>query len=451
MEIFKLPDVGEGLTEADIVEWRVAVGDTVAVNDVLVEIETAKSLVELPSPFAGTIHKLFAEVGDTVLVGEDLIGIGDSATAGDESESNGDSAVAADKPLVGSGPKNEATRRRARKKPATPAHPSTASQKPDPAPESAPEQAPSPTPATTVVLAKPPVRYFAKTQGVDLAQVTPTGPRGDVTRADVEGFLNQSTPAGATATSGRTRAQAQATDPRAIVARTPVKGVRKATANAVMQSYSQAPHVSVFKDVDITRSMEFLAQLKASPSWEGIKVSPMILAIRAMVRAATIYPQFNSLWESGTADGQPDEIVQYQHVNVAVAAATPRGLIVPVIPQADLLSLKDTARAMMELTSRAREGKTQPAELAGGTVSITNFGSLGLDAGTPILTPGHTAIVGLGKGSKKPWVVDDQIVPRTVLTLGGSFDHRVVDGAEIATYLGEIAAVLAEPAVLLDE
>ena len=442
---FPLPDVGEGLTEAEIVAWKVKPGDQVNVNQVLVEIETAKSLVELPSPFAGIVTELLAEEGATVEVGTPIIRV-DSAggtielqAPANDSESLGavsDPAHMAEKEegsgsvLVGYGSKggHGATRRR-RPGAAVPTPDAAgASVAPVPAARTAPRRPGS------QVLAKPPIRKLAKDLDVDLAQVTATGPGGEVLREDVirqaqqaSVFRNIQTPAW----------------PAEREERIPVKGVRKATAQAMVASAFTAPHVSVFTDVNATRTMEFVKRLKASPDFAGVRVSPLLVMAKAIIWAVRRNPTVNSSWTD-------EEIIVRHYVNLGIAAATPRGLIVPNIKDAQNLSLLELAQSLEQLTLTAREGKTQPPAMAGGTITVTNLGSFGMDTGTPILNPGEVAIVALGAIKQKPWVVDGEVRPAYVTTVGASFDHRVVDGDVASRFTADVASVLEEPALLLD-
>ena len=488
-QIFPLPDVGEGLTEAEILSWKVAVGTEVAINDVLVEIETAKSVVELPSPFAGTVEALLVAEGETVEVGTPIIRIpgGDNApaTPAAPAAAEAESGTA----LVGSGPKADAVKRRARKRPASAAQPAQAAAAPvapavqapvahtpadsanrnqgllselaerasrfventplnsvvqrlapepaaAPAPTLAPEQVPH-----RPTLAPPPVRLAAKELGVDLANVTATGARGQVTKQDLMNYvahLSDVQHSGA-----RQPFWQPAATPGDRIERIPVRGVRKATAKAMVASAFSAPHVSIFVDVDASRTMEFVKRLKKSRHFEGVKVTPLLVLAAAVIWAAERNPQVNATWT--------DSEIQIKHfMNLGIAAATPRGLMVPNIKDAQELSLRELAIALNNLTTRAREGKTQPAEMANGTLTITNIGSLGIDTGTPIINPGEVAIVAFGTIKQKPWVVDGEVIPRWVTTLGGSFDHRVVDGDLSARFMADVAAILEEPALLLD-
>tara|TARA_R110002126_G_scaffold14161_39_gene60229 strand:+ start:44 stop:904 length:861 start_codon:yes stop_codon:yes gene_type:complete len=284
------------------------------------------------------------------------------------------------------------------------------------------------------VIAKPPIRKLAKDLDVDLANVTPTGLAGEITRDDVirqaeqaSVFRNLETPEW-----GDEREE-----------RIPVKGTRKATAAAMVKSKFTAPHVSVFTDVNATRTMEFVKRLKANPEFAGVKVSPLLIAAKALMWAIRRNPTVNSTWTD-------KEIVVHHFVNLGIAAATPRGLIVPNIKDAQDLSLRELAEALEKLTLTARDGKTSPAEMSGGTITITNLGSFGVDTGTPILNPGEVSILVLGAIKQKPWVVDGEVRPAYVTTVGGSFDHRVVDGDVVSRFIADVASVLEEPALLLD-
>jgi pyruvate dehydrogenase E2 component (dihydrolipoamide acetyltransferase) len=425
---FLLPDAGEGLTEAEIVSWKVAVGDRVSVNQVIVEIETAKSLVELPSPFDGVVEAILVDEGVTVAVGTPIIAVATAAspaetpvTDPDTTDTITDTAASVsseDKPgavLVGYGLKGAVTSRRASGRRAL-AETSPAAHAPG------------------TVLAKPPVRKLAKDLEVDLASVTATGPIGEVTRDDVlrqasqvSVFRNLQTPDWS-----QDREE-----------RIPVKGVRKAIATAMVSSAFSAPHVGVFVDVDATRTMEFVKRLKASTDFAGVKVSPLLIIAKAIIWAVRRNPTVNAQWTD-------EEIIVKHFVNLGIAAATPRGLIVPNIKDAHDLSLLELAQAIEQLTTTARDGKTQPAEMANGTITITNIGVFGMDTGTPILNPGEVAIVALGTIKQKPWVVDGEVRARYVTTLGASFDHRVVDGDVASRFLADVASIVEEPALLLD-
>ncbi|EFG48098.1 2-oxo acid dehydrogenase acyltransferase (catalytic domain) [Brevibacterium mcbrellneri ATCC 49030] len=451
---FNLPDVGEGLTEADVVSWKVGPGDTVTVNQILVEIETAKSLVELPSPQAGTIEAILVEEGETVEVGTPIVRFGgaqgvatpNTAEGAEQNQSAGDEESGPN--LVGYGTKASSTKRRPRKGGATPAAATSAKAEPAPAPAqgasatatSAPAETRASTPSKP--LAKPPVRKLAKDRGFDLGEVTPTGPNGQITREDV---LNH----GTTSAQGAAESHAQTAAPVGSGAldgteeRIPFKGVVKFMAQAMVDSAFTAPHVTEFVDVDVTETMNLVRKFKANETLgEGVKVSPLLILSKAVCWAVTRNPRINS-----ALDG--DSIVVKKYVNLGIAAATPRGLIVPNIKNAHAMGLSELATELGELTRTARAGKTTPADQAGGTISITNIGVFGIDTGTPIINPGEAAILAFGQIRKRPWVVGDDIVPREITTLGVSADHRVVDGEVISKFLADVARAMEDPTLLL--
>ena len=452
---FNLPDVGEGLTEAEIVSWKVKPGDTVGINQVIVEIETAKSLVELPCPFAGVVSELLANEGDTVEVGKPIISVtvvgavvgsatasidpaaaASSAAAAHSTVSDTAASVSAEEKqpnLVGYGSAGHgSSRRRGR-----------TSSNVLPAQTAATAALPVAAATTAMpiikvndesIIAKPPVRKLAKDLGVDLGSVNPTGTAGEVTREDVLAAASQ-------ASVFRNLSTPQA--PSAREERIPVKGVRKAIATAMVQSAFTAPHVSIFVDVDATRTMEYVKRLKASTDFAGVKVSPVLIMAKAMIWAVRRNPTVNSTWTD-------EEIIVHNFVNFGVAAATPRGLIVPNIKDADKMSMLELAKALEQLTYTARDGKTTPADMRDGTITLTNIGVFGVDTGTPILNPGEVGIVALGSIRPKPWVVNNEIQVRQVTTIGATFDHRVVDGDVASRFVQDVASIIEEPALLLD-
>ncbi len=436
---FNLPDPGEGLTEADLVTWRVAVGDVVKVNDMVVEVETAKSLVELPIPFAGTVIELLAAEGDTVEVGSPIIvvetGEGDEAAAAaapaasePDSSPQGDGDESAGPNLVGYGAKAGSTRRRARK-----GAPTMVPEVRAPASLEGPPAAPV-TGERARALAKPPVRKLAKDLGVDLASVTPSGDGGIVTRADVE----------AAASGEVTAPEVRGTSPEGSETRIPIKGVRRMTAQAMVDSAFTAPHVTEFVTVDVTATMDLVDRLKRDRAFRDVKVTPLLVVAKALCLAIRRNPEVNASWDEAA-----QEIVIRRDVNLGIAAATPRGLVVPNIKGADSKPLRELADAMAQLVATAREGKTPPADFAGGTVTITNVGVFGVDTGTPILKPGEAAILAFGAVRRMPWVVErdgvEEIVPRWVTQLALSFDHRMVDGELGSKVLADVAALLHDP------
>jgi 2-oxoisovalerate dehydrogenase E2 component (dihydrolipoyl transacylase) len=474
---FRLPDVGEGLTEAEIVKWHVRAGDQVVVNQTIVEIETAKAVVELPCPYAGVVSSLMADEGATVDVGTPIISVdvspgsgGAPADGGQDREATA-AAVAAEHAaitqtaahdlvppppveaatepgmhgspapkqkeerqavLVGYGVKLGTTTRRARKTPASRGtNGSAASTVTAPAGR-------DPVPAERVqALAKPPVRKLAKDLGVDLATLAGggTGPNGSITRDDV-----QQAAAGA----GRPAPQAavRADGPREE--RIAIRGVRKHTAAATASSAFTAPHVTEFLQVDVTETMAAVARLKELPDFEGQRVSPLLLVARALLIAAARHPMINASW-----DQDAQEIVVKHYVNLGIAAATDRGLVVPNIKDAHAMSLPELGRALGELAATARSGRASVADLQGGTITITNVGVFGVDAGTPILTPGEAAILAFGQVRDTAWVHQGELAIRKVTTLSLSFDHRVVDGDLGSAVLRDVGAMLADPLRML--
>ena len=509
MPTYSLPDPGEGLVEAEIVTWKVKEGDQVKTNDIVVEVETAKSLVELPIPYDGVVRKLLVAEGDMVEVGNPIIDIddgeggdadggdadaaaseaGDAVVAGDAETDDADDgraedliptvtdeksepeqsdaapkAAAAEAPkreanLVGYGPSVGATTRRRRRGQA-------------PAADAEPQEA-KPRP-----LAKPPVRKYAKDRGVDLAQVQATREDGVISRADIDAYVSGSSTSAAESTSPMApeSTAASAPVPTASTAaapasaapaatggdtaytppvfdrsgpretRTPVKGVRKMTANAMVGSAFTAPHVTEFITVDVSATMELVERLKSDRQFRDLKVSPLLILAKALVVAIRRNPGVNTVWDEAAG-----EIVQRHYLNLGIAAATPRGLIVPNIKDADQMDLAQLAEAMQDLVVTARAGRTQPAQMSGGTITITNVGVFGIDTGTPIINPGESAIICFGAVRRQPWVVtaadgSETIEPRWITQLAVSFDHRLIDGELGSRFLADVAALLHDPA-----
>jgi 2-oxoisovalerate dehydrogenase E2 component (dihydrolipoyl transacylase) len=435
---FRLPDVGEGLTEAEILGWSVAVGDEVKVNQVLVEIETAKAAVELPSPFAGVVRDLLVQAGSTVDVGTPIISIetADAEPAAPAARSGSTAQETKREPvLVGYGVAESSTKRRTRSKSGhSPATEVVVPVEPVVKPvEPVVEVVAKP----TYVLAKPLVRKLAKDLGVDLTTITPEREDGVITREQVE--------RAAAPVSAVSRPIVPAGETR----RVPVKGVRKATAAAMVASAFTAPHVTEFLTLDVTRTMKLVARLKELPDYADVKVSPLLLVAKALIAGVARHPEVNASWDEAA-----QEIVIHGAVNLGIAAATPRGLIVPNIKAADRLPLRELAVALGQLTATAREGKTALEDLTGGTITITNVGVFGVDTGTPILNPGEAAILAFGAIKRQPWVVTGKkgrarIKPRWVTTLGLSFDHRLIDGELGSKFLRDVGRVLEDPVASL--
>jgi len=457
---FRLPDVGEGLTEAEIVTWHVKPGDLVEDGQVIVDIEAAKGVVELPSPWDGVVTRLLAEEGQTVDVGAPIIAIqvgaaaGEPAASGSAQADNAERAVvtppapadqsASGEPpqrqavLVGYGVKASATTRRARKVTAgrtetaevptlqdTPAEPGT---------------------GTARALAKPPVRKLAKDLGISLAELTGSGPDGSITRDDVHRAASDTTARSAEIVNGNGAAAATspAAPSRGGETRIPVRGVRKHMAAAMVASAFTAPHVTEFLQVDVTETMAALRRVRDLPEFSGLRVSPLLFVARALVVAAGRHPLINSSWDEAA-----QEIVVKGYVNLGIAVASDRGLLVPNVKDAGRLSLPELARGLQDLAETARSGKATPADLSGGTITITNVGVFGVDGGTPILTPGEAAILAFGQVRDVPWVVDGQLAVRAACTLSLSFDHRVVDGELGSAVLRDVGAMLSDPVRML--
>lgn len=442
---FHLPDVGEGLTEAEIVTWKVSVGDVVALNQPLVDIETAKATVELPSPYEGTVLALFAEPGDVVDVGTAIISIdvgGDDA-APDAASSD---AAAASEPaartavLVGYGVATEAAPSRRHRRGAAGA--------PPPAPPAAPPPAvTAPSAPALAPRSTPPVRKLAKSLYVDLAAIRGTGREGLITRADVEQAASPRTAAPVHAPAGPTRfagVTLAGWDEGPLEERIPVRGVLRSMAEAMVKSAFTAPHAAAWLKVDATRTMDLVASLRDRPALDGVKLSPLSIIALGVCHAARAHPGINSSF-----DDQAGEVIVRRSIGLGIAASTERGLIVPNIKSADKLDLVGMARALDALVATARAGTTTPADMLGTTLTITNVGPFGIDGAVPILPPGTAAIVALGQISPQPWVIDGALCVRQVVELAITFDHRMVDGALASTFLRDVARFVEDPAAAL--
>jgi 2-oxoisovalerate dehydrogenase E2 component (dihydrolipoyl transacylase) len=457
---FNLPDLGEGLTEGEILSWLVKVGDTIELNQPIVEVETAKAAVEIPAKWGGVVTRIFHEAGVVVEVGQPIISIdtdpgagplspvaGPASVAGPPSEEGETEAGLIGGPapggrtavLVGYGPRTTSAKRRPRSgtanASASPAAVSPAAVVAAPV-VPAPAPAPEPVVRTGPVLAKPPVRKLARDLGVDLAALNGTGPMGSVTRDDVQLAASPSV----------VSEPVVSEQPAAVILdgsreqRIPIKGVRKLTAENMVASAFTAPHVTEFLTVDVTRSMKVLEKLKGRPEFAEKRISPLLLVAKAVLVAAKRHPMVNSTWSGATG-----EIVVKDYVNLGIAAATERGLIVPNIKDAGRHALPELAEALNALVRTAKSGKTPPSDMAGGTLSITNVGVFGIDTGTPILPPGESAILAFGAIRPTPWVHKGKIKIRQVTTLGLSFDHRIIDGELGSKFLRDIGTFLTDP------
>ncbi|MCQ1951425.1 2-oxo acid dehydrogenase subunit E2 [Arthrobacter sp. zg-Y859] len=448
---FRLPDLGEGLTESEILNWHVSVGDTVQLNQVIADVETAKAVVELPSPYAGIVAHLHEQAGTVVEVGSPIVSFEVAVPAGADAGEAGEPVQAKREPnLVGYGAVPDAAGRPARRRRGqAPAPGPVAAAAPAVVPaDSPPAPAPVPVPAAAPVRERPrstpPVRKLARDMGVDLTQVQGSGPGGLVVRTDVVRAASPDAETMQVSAPGAAAAVPALPAPAGREERTAISGMRKHTAAAMVASAFTAPHATVFLTVDVTPTMELLERLRQQPAFNGLKLSPLTLAAKAVCLGLKRFPSLNSRWDESTR-----EIVRYNYVNLGIAAATPRGLMVPNIKDAQTLSLHGLAAAVTSLAQTARDGRTQPADLAGGTISISNVGVFGVDTGTPILNPGEAGILALGAVRRQPWEYNGEIALRSVMTLSLSFDHRLVDGEQGAGFLSEVGAVLAEPALAL--
>ncbi|MFE9883206.1 dihydrolipoamide acetyltransferase family protein [Streptomyces sp. NPDC005784] len=407
-----MPDVGEGLSEADILQWYVKPGDEVHDGMIVCEVETAKATVELPIPYDGLVHEIRCPAGTTVDIGAAIITV-DTAPQGESAPAA--PSVPEQEPqqalLVGYGVMNGSTKRRPRKSRADRA-----------TSEAAPAQA------------KPPVRKLARDLGVDLGRLVPSGQSGVITREEVYAAARSEPPV--LAEPART--------PPSDERRVPIKGVRKATAEAMVASAFTAPHVTEFSTVDVTRTVKLVQQLKHDPDFADLRVTPMLLVAKAFLAAVRRFPEINASWDEAA-----QEIVIKERVHLGIAAATPRGLLVPNIKDAHTRTLPQLAEALGQLVTTARAGKTTPADLSGGTVTITNLGVFGVDTGTPILNPGEAAILAVGAIKTRPWIHKSKVKPRQVVTLALSFDHRLVDGELGSRVLAATAEILEHPKRLI--
>ncbi|GAB6893747.1 dihydrolipoamide acetyltransferase family protein [Cutibacterium acnes subsp. elongatum] len=464
MKNYCMPDPGEGLTEGEVVSWQVSPGDTVKINGVLCEVETAKSIVELPSPFAGTVAKLCAEPGETVAVGAPLVTIDDGSE--DEPEF-----------LVGHVTAEPGRRRRRRRGAAVSTerareegvdtHPEQSVSEPQHDAEAKPEQRltesasrqdPPRMDRTAHILAKPPARRLAADLGIDLSQVTGTGPQGAVTRSDVKAAAHDG--AAAAGDAGASCGDAELanlsvmsrrllggapTEPDGHTRKVPVRGVRKVTAKAVKESLDTKALVTAFLTCDVTPTMELVNRLRADRRFKGLRVSPLTVWCKAVCLAMGRTPIINAAWDDAT-----DQIVFRDHINLGIAAATPRGLMVPVVRDAQDMTMLELATEITRIVAIAKEDKLQPPDYADGTFSITNVGVFGLDAGTPVVNRTESAILVLGALARRPWVVgtgdDERVVPRWVTTMSLGFDHRLIDGEQGSTFLHDVAEILSDPA-----
>lgn len=474
---FRMPDAGEGLTEAEVLAWRVTVGDDVRVNQILLEVETAKAAVELPSPYAGTVVELLAEPGQTVPVGQPIIRIddglgvaeapppagtgtsaggaappGDASPAdtpapseqpGDERDEGDEGGSGRQAVLVGYGVRAEQVPRR---RPRFTPHGADHVEAGPPGEAARPVRHGGLELGRAVerrlggqhVRAKPPVRRLAKDLSVDLADVVPTGPGGTITHDDVARAAERPHPVAPAI------APVPVAQPEGGSQTVALSHVARMMGRAMTASAFTAPHVTEWVDVDVSAMTALIRAARARPEFAGLSVTPLTFAALGLVRATRNHPTINA-----SLDGSGENLLVHHGVHLGIAVDSPRGLVVPRIPNAQTLDLRGMADALGRLIETARAGRSRPEDLRGSTITLTNVGVFGVDAGTPILNPGEVAILALGRVLARPWVVDGQVVARDVVTLSLSFDHRVVDGALGSRVLREVADFLADPATAL--
>ncbi|MFG2005130.1 dihydrolipoamide acetyltransferase family protein [Spirillospora sp. NPDC048911] len=445
-QVFRLPDLGEGLTEAEIVEWKVAVGDTVEIDQNVVDVETAKAVVEVPVPFAGTVLKLHAETGSVLAVGEPLIEVGPPGEVHADTAPEVDPAAAryreeeqagSGNVLIGYGTGHASGGRRRRRNGSRFAVP-TETERTSASPRKAePGRAPR--------VISPLVRRIAREHGVDVATVTPTGPRGVILRRDVEQAIAEARkPLEAAATPAEQppleRPLLAASTP--ATERIPLRGIRRAVADKLSRSRSEIPDATTWVDVDATGLLETKDALKRARPDLGIGL--LAVLARICVDGLRRFPELNS-----SVDTERAEIVRYGHVNLGFAAQTDRGLVVPVVRDAHLMTTAQLAAELTRLTGLARSGKLPPEALTGGTFTLNNYGVFGVDGSTPIINHPEAALLGVGRIIDRPWVVDGAVIARKVTQLSLTFDHRVCDGGAAGGFLRYVADCVESPAILL--
>lgn len=464
-KVFKLPDLGEGLTEAELVNWLVAVGDEVQLDQPIVEVETAKSLVQVPSPYAGVVHTLHGEVGEEILVGSPLITITveqaqdyrteeragaqpPEAEESDAKESSGSGAV-----LIGYGTSEGKGRRRRAKKArteegtevATPEAEGSQGVPEQDVPE-ADERMGGAVPAESSEhrgkqaprVVSPLVRKLAHSRGVDLRAITGTGPDGLILRADIEAAATTDQAAEPATQPAPTAVSPEGTDQRTglgIAKVEEVRGVRKRVVEAMTTSRREIPEATVWVDIDVTELVQLRADYKREHG-----TSPTLLAFvgRYVLAGLQRYPELNTRFDG-------DTITYFDGVNLGFAMQTDRGLMVPALADTDGKSVMELDDEIRELTEKARSGQASPAELTRGTFTINNYGVFGVDGSAAVINHPEVAILGLGRIIDKPWVVDGEIVPRKIMELTLAFDHRVCDGGIASGFLGFVAECLQNP------
>ncbi|MET8894620.1 dihydrolipoamide acetyltransferase family protein [Streptomyces albogriseolus] len=476
---FKLPDLGEGLTEAEIVRWLVEVGDVVAVDQPVVEVETAKAMVEVPCPYGGVVTARFGAEGAELPVGAPLLTVavgetadgrpaGDGSGAGTVHTADTDGASGRKPAAEGSGNvlvgygTSQAPARRRRVRPAAPAV-NGRPRAPEPVRETRPAGTPQAAPGARtgrtapadgpVPVISPLVRRLARENGLDLRKLTGSGPEGLILRADVEHALRAAgtedrtgttavtAPAATTATPAATGAPARFTAGAASVTRVPLKGIRGAVADKLSRSRTEIPDATCWVDADATELMRTRAAMNAAG---GPKISVLALLARICTAALARFPELNA-----SVDTEAREIVRYADVHLGFAAQTERGLVVPVVRDAHTRDAESLTAEFARLTEAARAGTLTPAELTGGTFTLNNYGVFGVDGSTPIINHPEAAMLGVGRIVPKPWVHEGELAVRQVVQLSLTFDHRVCDGGTAGGFLRYVADCVEQPAVLL--
>lgn len=445
---FRLPDIGEGIHEGEIVKWFVKAGDKVQEDDILAEVQNDKAVVEIPSPVEGTVEEILVEEGTIAVVGDVLIrfdapGYEDLKLKGDEhadekTEAQVQATAEAGQDIV----KQEA---------------SPAPNEKAPVKEVGEIVSAAEVNVTERVSAMPSVRKFARDNGVDIRQVTGSGKNGRILKEDVEKFLSGETGAQVETTVEAATTEEQATNAPVVNApvvlegefpetREKISGIRKAIAKAMVHSKQTAPHVTLMDEVDVTKLVAHRKQFKDIAASKGIKLTFLPYVVKALVAMLREYPQFNVSFDDST-----EEIIRKHYYNVGIAADTEKGLLVPVVKHADRKSIFAVSKEINELADKARSGKLAPHEMKGGSMSITNIGSAGGQWFTPVINHPEVAILGIGRISDKPIIKNGEIIAAPVLALSLSFDHRMIDGATAQNALNYMKQLLSEPELLLME
>jgi pyruvate dehydrogenase E2 component (dihydrolipoamide acetyltransferase) len=426
MSVFNLPDLGEGLTEAEIVSWRVKPGDAVHVDQVIAEVETAKAIVEVPVPFAGTVTELHGDQGATLAVGTPLITVDESTTEGFTEPGVVTADEGSGNVLIGYGTTSTGTRRRRRGRARAGA--------------SVAETRLSEVHSGRIAVVSPLVRRMAKDAGIELREVIGSGPDGLILRADVERAIAAHTAPEPAVAPAQPAPRTEPTAPTEDIRRIPLRGLRKTVADKLTRSRREIPEATVWVDVDATALLDIRSTLNA------ISTEPKIGLLALLAKFAVVglrrYPELN-------ARIVDDEILLGDAVHLGFAAQTDRGLVVPVVPNAHALSVEQLSLALGDRTARARDGQLAPTELTGGTFTVNNYGVFGVDGSAAIINHPEVAILGIGRIIKRPWVVDDEVVPRSVTELTLAFDHRVCDGGTAGGFLRFVADCVENPIAML--